>query len=246
MKSEPIIFNYKPVDSKLSESIKKLPQVTLLINPESLSLNWKKIITRSRTKSRIVSFYWGQEPINFSYRGQTGNLYPSRELITYQQASIADKKEVIKANAEVEGDIDLQISQLEGSLATEGISESYREEATSELDTLISAKTGLGVETKVLSRLEQDQNLSHTEILELSPKYQKFKQLQLLYERSQNVNDLIKVQYRHYIFEGYFEGFTFTDDGRNPWNWIYNISFTVLKWTETFGTTSEEILLVDD
>jgi len=57
----------------------------------------------------------------------------------------------------------------------------------------------------------------------------------------------MKVQYRNYIFEGYFERYSFTDDGKNPWNFMYNISFTILKWKREFSANfPTELILVSD
>lgn len=254
MKQEPIIFNYKPDESKdLPSSIVALPQITLLINPASLTLNWKKIITRTRTKSRIVSFYWGQEPVNFTYSGQTGSVYPTAQEINNEVRKLGkahtDGAEELRARNE---ELYTEITQREEQIAAGPLFETDQELQT-ELDALRAERnsnelnaSNLTTAASTLTPASLGEQ-SHTELIEMSAKYRAFKKLQYLFEKSQNVNDLMQIKYRSYIFKGYLENFSFTDDGSNPWNWIYNISFTILEWDETPSNFDiDELMLVAD
>ena len=249
---EPISFAYK--DKKEGE-----PTITLLINPETLTLNFKKVITRTRTKSRIVSFYWGQEPVSFSYAGQTGNMWPGNEIrdnfINTSTASIANNFSEIEKQKETAeylynhtiNDI-YTLTQLYGTdnsrvKEAEEAAESYRNEITTlnaslsalsnGMDNLSSdnySKLGFG-ENYITDKLLQDKK--HTDVLKMSPKYQKFEELRKFYGESQNINRLVRVKYRDWVLDGYFESFGFTDSALSPWNWKYTLAFTVLNWDKT-------------
>ena len=241
MKPEPIIFNY-------NKSIPTLPAIELKINPESLTLNWKKIITRARTKSRIVSFYWGQEPVNFTYRGQTGNVYPKQELVSQLRNQRKSIENDIISHSQLSDQKRLELAKVTQSISLASGNEELVSELELESELL---QTSIEVDTASINALSDSLDAlpdkTHTELIELSPKYQALKRLEELFEASQDVTTLMKVQYRHYIFEGYFETFSFTDDGINPWNWIYNISFTVLKWDRQYSENfPKEHILVKD
>lgn len=259
---EPIRFRYKPPtnDSTL---------ITLLINPEALTLNFKKVITRTRTKTRVVSFYWGQEPVNFSYQGQTGYLWPGQTLladaVSSTAQSISENIDVLNAQkAEAEVTIEKFFEEF-ATLDSAGEAERAQEKSAEiellydqirAIDSTVaqfgtqlaeySSKGFVGFGEQELLRLTGNENASHTDVLKLSPKFQLFKKLQKFYEDSRASNNLIQVLYRHYIFDGYFEAFSFTDSAKDPWNWKYSISFTILSWDEVPFTSNIEQLLVQD
>ena len=89
-------------------------------------------------------------------------------------------------------------------------------------------------------------DFTQVEMYELSAKYQRFKSLQQLFENSRSIKDLMKVKYRDYIFEGYFESFGFIDDGSIPWNRSYRLSFIILGWSKPFTPSTNEIILVEE
>lgn len=254
MKQEPIIFNFKPGGSRAdAPALAKLPQVTLLINPETITIPWKKIITRVRTKSRIVSLYWGQEPLTLTYKGQTGNLYPNIELQKRINETVGNdiKKGIENLNKEI-ANVDKQIEEKENHWAASQDSPFQLEITASELDSLQHDRLVLLDSIRQLTeevRVDLTDGMSHTEIIKLSPKYQKFDALRKLYEKSQTIPELMYVRYRDWLFEGYFENFNFTDDVKSSWNWTYNLTFTILNWDELgFSSFSgvDETLFVPD
>ena len=246
MKQEPVIFNYKAEDDEtVPSSLRELSTITLLINPDRLDLNWRKVITRTRTKSRIVSLFWGQEPVNFSYTGQTGNMYPSRELATkIGQINSANKEQASLLQSD-QDEANEALDQLNSDLANPNIDEDTRAslEIDRDLEEAEIANTQAGIEG---ASPADPSDLTQTDLYELSPKYQRFKSLQQLFENSRNIKDLMKVKYRDYIFEGYFESFGYIDDGRNPWNRSYRLSFIILGWSKPFTPSTNEIMLVEE
>ena len=246
MKQEPVIFNYKATDDEtIPSSLQELDTITLLINPDRLDLNWRKVITRIRTKSRIVSLFWGQEPVNFSYTGQTGNMYPSRELATHigrVNTANRDQASLLQSNIST---LDSELDDVNSDLSNPNIDDDTRLFLEGERDNLESSIEVNQQESDGISPADPS-DLTQTDLYELSPKYQKFKSLQQLFENSRNIKDLMKVKYRDYIFEGYFESFGFIDDGKNPWNRSYRISFIILGWSKPFTPSTNEIMLVEE
>ena len=282
---EPIIFKWRDEEQvkNLAPNLNEKLSITLLINPETLTLNFKKIITKTRTKSRIVSFYWGQEPVNFSYAGQTGNLFPSAEIrdkfVNESTAALAgtfseldDQKEGINYLYQRALSDQATLTDLYGAdnyrvKEAENNAQSYKNELdniTASTDALRGGMSGLSSdnynklgfgEKYIVDNILTDK--SHTDIISLSPKFQRFKELEKFYNDSQNLNLLIRVIYRDYVLDGYFESFGFTDSALSPWNWKYTLAFTVLNWDNVpsggsklgikFGTNSDnERILVPD
>lgn len=247
---EPISFAYK--DKKDGD-----PTITLLINPETLTLNFKKVITRTRTKSRIVSFYWGQEPVSFSYAGQTGNMWPGQQLLTDNATrttqSISDNVDALNATKE---QLLLSLEKAQDdyqALAFTVGAEQRALEKQAEIDDLnaqiatvnnninFSANSLAEISSEAFKNFGEQETLrlaglelsTHTDVLKKSPKYQMFDKLRQFYEESQNINRLVRVKYRDWILDGYFESFGFTDSALSPWNWKYTLAFTVLNWDKT-------------
>ena len=243
MIQEPIILNYyEENDESVPEAVRALPKVTLKINPANLTINWKKIITRVRTKSRVVSLYWGQEPVNFSYVGQTGNLYPVEEL--QKKANVVSSTNSVTVEELRDTIVELTAKRA---VVLEYIATADDDFTRDELLTELAE-----LETELINSQSSIDNIqsgvvaiekvsTHTEVLELSPKYQVWQSLQQLYDDSQNISDLLKVKYRDYIFEGYFENFGFTDDGSQPWERPYSLSFTVLNWDKKFSVGDKQL-----
>ena len=246
MKQEPVIFNYKAKDDEtIPSSLIELDTITLLINPDRLDLNWRKVITRVRTKSRIVSLFWGQEPVNFSYTGQTGNMYPNRELATHIGRVNTSNREQASLFQSDQDEANSSLDQINDDLANPNIDEDTRDslEIDRDLEEAEIERTQQGIDG--ISSADPS-NLTQTDLYELSSKYQKFKSLQQLFENSRNIKDLMKVKYRDYIFEGYFESFGYIDDGKNPWNRSYRLSFITLGWSKPFTPSTNEIMLVEE
>lgn len=262
---EPITFTWK--------NTSEAPRITLLINPEMLTINFKKIITKVRTKSRIVSFYYGQEPLNFTYQGQTGNLYPSNEIReSFKKDTSQGLDTAIK---ELEDQLDTldaqqlrlaeQIERYDPNFSktiVQGLTTNY-DDIQKEIDTKKSALNALREGTKTTATITSlgfgekyivDNvltDLSHTEILNMSPKFKLFKALQQFYDDSQTATELIRVVYRDNIYDGYFDSFSFTDSAKDSWNWKYSLAFTVLSWEKATqfsnrAQTTEEKILVQD
>lgn len=258
LKSEPLIFSCD--DPSLTDAPKK---ITLLVNPEALTINWKKVITRTRTKSRIVSFYWGQEPISLAYTGQTGSLIPTQSLLNsvvdtqaandyqtmddFDNALMQLQNERKKKEEELAlllggpnaASVETEIAEIDANIKT------IQENQTQIIKSPLTKPISLLTTTSVLDALGDS---SHTDLIKKSEKYQRFDQLRKFYEATQNVNILTKLLYRHWVFEGYFESFGFTDDAKSPWNWNYSLTFIILNWQETgsYGGGGNELLLVPD
>lgn len=90
-----------------------------------------------------------------------------------------------------------------------------------------AAVSGIG---SVLSELQEAALgvMSYFEILEMSPKYRLFKDLQDMYETFDADSDILTMEMGNFIYRGYFSNFNFTQNANNPWNWKYNIEFIVL------------------
>ena len=257
LKSEPLIFSCD--DPSITGAPKK---ITLLVNPEALTINWKKVITRTRTKSRIVSFYWGQEPISLGYTGQTGSLIPSREIVAKEASSNANSDiNIATGYTEQLNDLAKQQLQLERDIEAYIITNRDATSLQTELDNVNTEIKNLTLQLEAVGKgyslingllttkniLDAVGDSSHTDIIKKSEKYQRFDQLRKFYEATQNVNILTKLLYRHWVFEGYFESFGFTDDAKSPWNWQYSLTFIILNWQETgLFSTGNELLLVPD
>lgn len=84
--------------------------------------------------------------------------------------------------------------------------------------------------------------MSYFELLELSPKYRIFRDLQDMYETFDADTDILTMEMGDFVYRGYFQNFTFTQTAMNPWNWKYNIEFIVLdNLTQKFKEESGEI-----
>ena len=209
----------------------KLPSFSLLINPEALTLAWRKVINRVRTKTRLVTLFWGEEPVKFTYNGQTGYIRPEvgvggtgdwRAVEAYNKDQIKAATETSEAISELESQLRTNGPYTVGSLeATIKALKEYKQEIKKYRIIQPGELVGLAGEKK-----------TNTELLLASYKFQQLKKLEKLYTKHQDPTYLIDVKYRKYIFEGYFESFSFTDDARNPWNWRYVIDFTILTWEE--------------
>lgn len=198
--------------------------VQLLVNPELVNLQWRKVYSRLRTKSRIVTMFWGEEPVRFTLKGQTGYVYPTASeqndaFATYneQQKTIADRlMELYKSNSPSAID---EIRQLE--------------------------KFKISLLPPANRQMQPQYN--QTTLLYMSTKYSILKKLETLYREHQTPNqqDLVKFFYRDYSFKGYFENFSFTDDAKNPWNWQYSIDFIIMDWSNTtdLNTVNNERIL---
>ena len=231
MQPELIVFNEKNKDKN------KLPSFSLLINPETLTLTWRKVINRVRTKTRLVTLFWGEEPVKFTYNGQTGYTRPDAEVRGDMSVEAYNKDQIKEA-----GRITKRITKLEGFI-TLGINVA---ENTAELFSLRQRlrATRLIMPGEIIGIAGE--NKTNTELLLASSKFQKLKELEKLYTKHQDPTYLIDVKYRKYTFEGYFESFSFTDDARNPWNWRYVIDFTILTWQEHESaiTAQDEYLFI--
>ncbi len=211
--------------------------IRLLVNPEQLDLRWTKVINRVRTKTRLVTFFWGEAPVAFNYRGQTGFTYPT-----------ATRRNEVAA--QIKGDAVNQANALRGDLASnrDQLSKTSDPGRVAELETeqkditdAIATLENIKSETD-LTKLHEEVK-TNTGLHLLSAKYRILKKLENLYRKHQDPENLITLQYRKYEFRGYFESFSFVDDARNPWNWIYNINFTILEWTDSVELDGEEIQL---
>lgn len=225
-KQEQIIFN------SVNREKNKLSSVELLINPETLTLTWKKVINRVRTKTRLVTLFWGEEPVRFTYTGQTGYTKPTllRTDITGVGGVEAYNKEQMGRMTAISNYISKLQTQIKiGGPYTEGSQEENIQKINDYANEL---KTIRLIQPGNLSELAAGKDMTGTDLLLLSDKFNGLKQLENLYRAFQDPANLVDVLYRKYKFEGYFESFSFTDDARNPWNWRYSIDFTILRWED--------------
>ena len=222
----------------------KLPVVKLMINPETLTLSWRKVINRVRTKTRLVTLFWGEEPVKFTYAGQTGYIQPMTKI----EGKVGyDVKKYNEEQLERASAISLYISKLQGQITaggpySKGSADGNRAEIgvyQLQLKDIRLLQPG----TK-LEKIGEEEKA--TDLLLLSEKFANLKKIEGLYRRFQDPNNLIDLQYRKYKFFGYFESFSFTDDARNPWNWKYTIDFTILRWIDSVDeiTPQKEYLFV--
>ena len=223
MEPELVIFNEK------NKNKNKLPSFSLLINPETLTLTWKKVINRVRTKTRLVTLFWGEEPVRFTYNGQTGYIKPYTKLWGDARSVEAYNKDQIEKSIAISD----YISKLEGQITaggpySKGSAEGNLQEI---LDYRQQLKGVRLIQPGEIAGIAGEKK-TNTELLLASEKFKQLKKLEELYTKHQDPTYLIDVKYRKYTFEGYFESFSFTDDARNPWNWRYVIDFTILTWQE--------------
>lgn len=235
---EPIIFNEDNKDKN------KLPSFRLLVNPETLTLTWRKVLNRVRTKTRLVTLFWGEEPVRFTYAGQTGYLKPSTKILGSEDATIEDynKQQLARSAA-----LTTYITKLEGQIKAGGPF-SFATEARN-VEELSSARE----ELRKIRVIQPGQLLEKvgigkkaTDLLLTSDKFILLKKLEELYRHFQDPSNLVDLKYRKYKFEGYFESFSFTDDARNPWNWKYTFDFTILTWQDNAAevTQNNEYLFI--
>lgn len=213
-------------------------KIELLINPETLTLLWRKVYNRVRTKSRLVTFFWGEEPVKFAYSGQTGNIYPTASQInaglSAQQSAIQDRAKSLQTEMDK-----LQSEIIKGGPYTYG-NVSTNQTNILKLSAQLNNYSASLFTNKSISANKLQTQLSNTEIISLTEKFQLLKKLESMYRTHQNPTDkLVRVWYRDYIFDGYFESFSFIDDAKTPWNWIYNIDFTILEWQENPVTATQ-------
>lgn len=242
-KTEQILF--KPPEAKTTDAQGRVTSfqpepVELIINPEILTLMWKKVLNRRRTKTRFVTLFWGESPVKFTYRGQTGYAYPT---ITEMTASASAQQASMQS---LQNDYIKQIEKLQNELRNGGpytyVTADGNTKIVESLATQLSFLTNnlfsglLSSRTNLLQKLNTQ--FTNTQILYLSERFKNLKALESMYRVHQDPSGgLVQVFYRDYIFEGYFESFSLTDDAKNPWNWFYNIDFTILDWKENPAAT---------
>jgi hypothetical protein len=70
---------------------------------------------------------------------------------------------------------------------------------------------------------------SYYELLQLSPKYLTFKDLEYMYINADADTDIILLEFGDMAtYRGYFQDFKFDMDAKEPWNWKYSITFIIL------------------
>ena len=205
--------------------------IQLLVNPEQLNLRWRKVLNRVRTKTRLVTKFWGEEPVNFNYRGQTGYTFPTNQRRKEVSDQIITDSENTKEALLAEFEENKAQLEKTNSPTRQAELERRQKEIQETLNFLQSIRSQDSL-TKLHAGVK-----TNTGLHLLSSKYLVLKKLEALYRKHQDPNTLISVTYRQYEFKGYFESFSFTDDARNPWNWIYNIEFIILEWYDSIQIT---------
>jgi hypothetical protein len=182
----------------------KIQTVRLMINPASVRFDKRKINQKVQTSSpgRFVIFDWGHDLTVLDIQGNTGNLLP--DAVT-QGIGDPVSKALVSAVSWSPNTADA----LTGSDGWKSAQNVF-----SEIDSFNTMLMG---------------NLTYTELLEMSPKYRRFKQLEALYQAADADNDIITLEMSRNVFRGYFEGFSFSIDADSPWNWKYSINFVVLQ-----------------
>lgn len=222
---------------------KSLPNfIELLVNPETITLPFKKVLNRLRTKTRIVTLFWGEEPVPFNFQGQTGYTYPDARAI---EALLGTQKINIKKDVD---HIESEISKLEKEVAVGGPFSSTSKDLTGNINRITELRNQLSsINTQLIpiaSKLIDKYN--QTQLLRQSPKFKVLKELENLYRigmiPSNDRDDLVVIGYRTYTLYGYFESFSYVDDAKDPWNFKYNIGFTVLDWEDNFNDLAGDLL----
>lgn len=215
--------------------------IVLLVNPETITLPFKKVINRLRTKTRIVTLFWGEEPVPFNFQGQTGYTYPdARALETLVDTQKIDlKKDIDKVEQDI-SKLEKEVISPNGPYSS-GSLQGNINQITTLRNQLSAINTRLiPTSSKLVDKYQQ------TKLLRQSPKFKILKELESLYRMgmipSNDKNDLIYIYYRSYIFYGYFESFSYVDDAKDPWNFKYNIGFTILDWEDTFNDLAGDLL----
>jgi len=75
---KPIIWQIQDIPDKY-----KLPDLTMSINPQNLSTDYKQLINRKRTIGGFVEEHWGEELDSMSSSGRTANFYGPTGLTNY-------------------------------------------------------------------------------------------------------------------------------------------------------------------
>lgn len=182
--------------------------VTLKVNPQSLTFTQRKIIQKIQTSSpnRFVVFDWGHELTVSQIEGMTGNLIPE----TLYHSGLDAASNIL----------------LEGAALTQ-------DKSVADADTLRSISSVKG-EVYAFQHLLAGA-MTYTEILDMSPKYRRFRQLEALYRNSDADNDVITMEVGEEIYRGYFEEFSFIVSADSPWNWNYSLVFIILANLTALG-----------
>ena len=176
--------------------------VVLKVNPTNIQFTKRKIIQKVQTNapSRFVVFDWGHELTVLQIAGVTGNLLPET---------------LSSSGLEPVSDALLQAASWSSDPANTG--------AAGAVKSINEASRNINAFKDILNG-----GLTYSEILDMSPKYRRFTDLEKLYNDSDADNDIITVEVGRNIYRGYFEEFDFSISADSPWNWNYSIVFVIL------------------
>jgi len=200
----------------------QIDTVVLRVNPQQISFQRMKIINKVQTNApgRFVVFDWGTDLLVLGISGNTGNLLP--DAVTSGTNPINTLLETTVAA------ISPTAANQAGQKAARGVA--------ADVSTIIQ-KTLMG-------------SLTYFELLNMSPKFITFKRLEKMFELSDADSDVITLEIGDKnVYRGYFDEFTFDIVAESPWNWKYNIKFTVLadlsapitRWDEQYNSKNTNL-----
>jgi hypothetical protein len=189
---------------ELATQVKGSP-VVLLVNPKEIRWEKPRIVEKTTTQKpgRFIYADWGLDVPKLEISGQTGNLL-------LDDTDKNQKDQLVRA-------VMLQIGAVTARIPT----------GQTEGSSMVSG--GLSSTLEKMPVGELIEYLPYSQILALSPKYNKFKDLESLYsmlDANQQIMVLIIGQEYH---RGIITNFGFTQSVDSPWNWNYSITFEIIE-----------------
>jgi hypothetical protein len=188
-------------------------QLKLKINPQSIKYKQKKIISTVQTNSpnRFVIFDWGNDLLQITIDGCTGNLLP---------AEITSGFNPVKSAMNDLSMIDSDFGNDAANFMNNGADNSLVAGAT--------GMFGVGNIAPVLQNMMIGTQ-TYYQLLEQSPKYRIFQELYSLYRESDIDKDIVILETGNAVYRGFFVDFSFDQTAESPWNWKYSITFSSLQ-----------------
>jgi hypothetical protein len=194
----------KAVENNASIKLDDVQTVILRVNPEQLGFSKRKVIQKVQTSApgRFIVFDWGSELTVLSITGNTGNLLP--DSIT---SGTNPLNNIIQNTA---GLLDRDAADKAGQTLVRG-------------NNMLGGGISAGLQNIMLRKM------TYFELLEMSPKYKTFKDLEEMFDLADTDQDVLTLEIgSDAIYRGFFEDFSFTVVAENPWNWKYNVTFVLL------------------
>jgi hypothetical protein len=179
--------------------------VRMFINPQNITYNEKKLITKDRTKGGYTLQYWGEELTTLNITGTTGSsgvegINALNEIYRSEQYAFNAVGVSLAAN-NAAADVSNNLVQGVGGALGQAIGG----------NNLTAASTGAGILGGILGLNSPNNLLSARNVPSLA-----------------SLAFAVEMYYNGWVFRGYFESMSTTERADN-FLWDYNIQFTVTQ-----------------